>query len=122
MATNNQHINNLKFKIMPQGDRTGPMGQGSRTGRSSGFCTGNDTPGNTRGFGKGMHGRAGVGRGWGRGMGFGKAYSQSAFGLPRMTSKNKEDEIKLLKSQAEELKRLQQALEKKLGEMTKDNG
>ena len=107
---------------MPQGDRTGPMGQGPRTGRSSGLCSGYDTPGFTRGFGEGMHRGAGVGRGWGRGRVFGRAFSQFAFGMPWMSSRNKEDEIKLLKSQAEELKRLQQAIEKRLEEMTKDNG
>lgn len=30
---------------MPAGDRTGPMGQGSRTGRGLGFCSGNFEPG-----------------------------------------------------------------------------
>lgn len=30
---------------MPQGDRTGPQGQGKLTGRGMGFCTGFDTPG-----------------------------------------------------------------------------
>lgn len=30
---------------MPSGDRTGPMGQGPRTGRARGFCSGFDTPG-----------------------------------------------------------------------------
>jgi len=107
---------------MPQGDRTGPMGQGPRTGRSSGFCSGYNTPGYTRGFKEGMHRGAGVGKGLGRFRGFSKTSSQFAFGLPWMTSRTKEDEIKLLKSQAEELKRLQQAIEKRLEEMTKDIG
>ncbi len=30
---------------MPTGDRTGPMGQGPRTGRARGFCSGFDAPG-----------------------------------------------------------------------------
>jgi hypothetical protein len=30
---------------MPQGDRTGPMGQGPRTGRAFGFCSGYDNQG-----------------------------------------------------------------------------
>ncbi len=29
---------------MPSGDRTGPMGQGSMTGRGFGFCSENDIP------------------------------------------------------------------------------
>lgn len=41
---------------MPRGDRTGPMGQGPRTGRGMGFCAGNDVPGcaSGRGFGRGF--------------------------------------------------------------------
>lgn len=34
-----------KVNIMPTGDRTGPMGQGTRTGRARGFCSGFDAPG-----------------------------------------------------------------------------
>ncbi|NJK86808.1 MAG: DUF5320 domain-containing protein [Bacteroidales bacterium] len=36
---------------MAGGDRTGPLGQGSRTGRSLGFCSGYDTPGYEKNFG-----------------------------------------------------------------------
>ena len=52
---------------MPGGDRTGPRGLGSRTGRSLGYCSGYDSPGYTNpGFGRGF-GR-GLGRGFGRGL------------------------------------------------------
>ncbi len=50
---------------MPGGDRTGPRGLGSRTGRGLGYCAGYDTPGYIKGPGMGL------GRGWGRGGGFG---------------------------------------------------
>ena len=51
---------------MPQGDRTGPSGQGSMTGRRMGFCAGFNAPGfMNHGFGRGC------GRGFGRGRGFG---------------------------------------------------
>ena len=30
---------------MPTGDRTGPMGQGPRTGRGAGYCAGYENPG-----------------------------------------------------------------------------
>ncbi len=43
---------------MPKLDRTGPQGQGPRTGRGMGNCSG--TGGSGRGFGRGM------GRGFGR--------------------------------------------------------
>lgn len=54
---------------MPGGDRTGPRGLGSMTGRGLGYCAGYDTPGYTKGFGMGRV--WGGGRGWGRGRGLG---------------------------------------------------
>lgn len=51
---------------MPRGDRTGPAGLGSMTGRGLGYCAGYDTPGYTKGPGMGL------GRGWGRGIGYGR--------------------------------------------------
>ena len=71
---------------MPGGDRTGPAGDGSRTGRGLGYCLGYDSPGFTKGvprgggFGRGR-GR-GFGRGyWGRGRGFwrGEYYPDSYY-------------------------------------------
>ena len=61
---------------MPHGDRTGPMGQGSKTGRAMGYCSGSDGPGYMTGApvgagrrsGRGMSRDAGCGasRGFGR--------------------------------------------------------
>jgi hypothetical protein len=74
---------------MPRGDRTGPAGAGSKTGRAAGYCAGYSVPGYLnplpgRGFGRlgGGRGRGffGPGRGMGRGRGF--AYGYSATGLP----------------------------------------
>ena len=65
---------------MPRGDKTGPNGNGPKTGRGLGYCTGNNLPGfeNStatygRGNGFGNHFGNGYGRrnGYGRGMGFG---------------------------------------------------
>ncbi|MFX0155871.1 MAG: DUF5320 domain-containing protein [Candidatus Hodarchaeota archaeon] len=50
---------------MPGGDRTGPRGLGSMTGRGLGYCAGYDSPGYIKGPG------IGLGRGWGRGRGVG---------------------------------------------------
>ena len=69
---------------MPYGDRTGPWGRGSRTGRGAGYCAGSDMPGYMNpyvpmmglGWGRGRgfgHGR-GFGRGWGRGFGRGRGF------------------------------------------------
>jgi len=53
---------------MPGGDRTGPAGFGSRTGRGMGYCSGFDAPGYfNAGFGRPF----GAGRGGGRGRGGG---------------------------------------------------
>lgn len=72
---------------MPRGDRSGPMGMGSRTGRGLGYCSGANAPGFANaapgyggmgwrrgggmgaGMGRGMRG-GGFGRGGGRGRGF----------------------------------------------------
>ncbi len=58
---------------MPSGDRTGPWGRGSRTGRGLGYCSGTTHPGfmaAVSGFGFGR----GRGRGLGRGAGFGRGF------------------------------------------------
>ncbi len=60
---------------MPYGDRTGPEGRGSLTGRRAGYCAGNDRPGsyeNGFGFGAGRGFGLGRGRGRGGGRGFGR--------------------------------------------------
>ena len=60
-------------RTMPGGDRTGPMGMGTGSGRAAGYCAGFGMPGYMnpmagRGFGTGF----GRGRGaWGRGFGVG---------------------------------------------------
>ncbi len=70
---------------MPRGDRRGPDGAGPMTGRSLGYCAGNDKPGFTanaapqragRGFRNGSGCGPGFGRGSGRGrrMGYGRSF------------------------------------------------
>lgn len=53
---------------MPMGDRTGPTGQGPRTGRAAGYCAGMEEPGCVHrgpGFGSGRGGGRGRGgHGW----------------------------------------------------------
>ncbi len=70
---------------MPRGDGTGPMGQGSKTGRAMGYCSGYGAPGYVnpgRGwFGAGRGGMPwgeGRGRTWGggRGRGFGRGFGR----------------------------------------------
>jgi len=113
---------------MPRGDRTGPMGQGPETGRAFGYCEGFGYPGYMRGSGGGMgrgfgFGRGmgmGGGRGFGRGRYFGGAYAGSFAGNPWIPSMSKEDEVKILKSQSDELSRSQKDIEKRLEELEKE--
>jgi len=52
---------------MPGGDRTGPMGMGSMTGRGMGYCSGFQAPGFTNaGFGRCFAGRGRGNRFWAR--------------------------------------------------------
>ena len=65
---------------MPQGDRTGPQGQGPRTGRGQGRCNpkgGTPAPRSQGGIGTGRDQGQGVGRGAGRGQGKGRGAGQS---------------------------------------------
>lgn len=89
------------------------MGQGSMTGRGFGFCSGNDIPGFENGFG-------GLGR---RGRGFGRRnfwnWPFSNSGMLRHRIPDREEEVKMLKSQAESLKNSQKDIERRLGELEK---
>jgi hypothetical protein len=117
---------------MPRGDRTGPIGQGPVTGRGFGFCRGYDSPGFTKGFGGGIGRGMGFGRGagFGRGMGWGRGYGYGfhsgaynlglAPGYLPTPSISREDEIKMLKNQADALSRSQKDIEKRLGELEKE--
>ncbi|MBN2667010.1 MAG: DUF5320 domain-containing protein [Bacteroidales bacterium] len=115
---------------MPGGDRSGPMGQGPVTGRGLGFCTGYESAGFTKGAGYGSGRRFGMGRGMrfgmgGGGRGFGRfgafGYNPTAMqAYPQVAAMNKEDEIRLLKSQAEDLSRSQRDIEKRLKDLEKE--
>jgi len=66
---------------MPRGDRTGPAGLGSMTGRAVGYCVGHSVPGYANsipGRGRGF----GFGRGFGRGRGFGSGFGWQGVGYP----------------------------------------
>lgn len=115
---------------MPSGDRTGPSGMGPRTGRAFGYCSGFDTPGYVKGagggYGRGMGGGRGMGRGMGHGRGFhagwgfGYPSPQPAGQWPYPPEMNREDEIRMLKSQIDSLERSRKAMEKRLGELGKE--
>lgn len=84
---------------MPRGDKTGPEGRGSMTGRGLGNCSGSSEPGYTAGNsgrGNGLGGR-GYGFGRGQGRGFGRGCVQDHSGVTEKTLL--ENEIRILKDQ-----------------------
>ena len=113
---------------MPFGDRTGPLGQGPMTGRGAGYCAGYEAPGyaNPGGFGFGF----GRGRRRGFGRGFGRGYYGHA-GAPRWgwnvppvapTAPTREQELDMLKNQADALKHSLEEIEKRMQDLeTKAN-
>lgn len=87
---------------MPRGDRTGPLGQGSMTGRGMGFCSGNEFAGNAAGtFGRGM--ARGFRGGQGRRGGFSRfgnvGFEQNTEDAKQNRKRSIEDEIDFLKNQ-----------------------
>ena len=124
---------------MPRGDRTGPAGMGPMTGRSMGYCTGYDAPGYANpapGFGRGRgRGSWGAGPGWPGGGGRGWRHRYYATGLPGWArydyppawayghygpAMTEEQEVELLKDQAEALRREMEAITKRLEELEKE--
>ena len=94
---------------MPRGDKTGPNGNGSKTGLALGYCVGNNQAGfesntnrgNGRGFGRGNQNRNG--NGFGRGMGFG-SQQRGVSSLVDVSEKTLiENEINILKDQLKSL-------------------
>lgn len=89
---------------MPRGDRSGPNGQGCKTGRAAGFCSGNNEPGCTtageRGGKGGLGTRRSAGRGQGRGMnqGMGRGVRQHLGDMPA-AAPSSEDEALSRKAQ-----------------------
>ncbi|MBP6978197.1 MAG: DUF5320 domain-containing protein [Bacteroidales bacterium] len=113
---------------MPRGDRTGPMGQGPMTGRELGFCAGYDTPGYVkggggRGFGFGGRGyrrRWGWRGGWDQASYFGSSLHGYGRGVPLHEAFSRDEEIRMLKAEADTLKQAQKNIEKRLSDLEKE--
>ena len=101
---------------MPRGDKTGPMGNGSKTGRALGYCTENNQAGfesntdtydrgNRNGFGRGNHNRNGFGPGMGKRIGFQQKKSNfTQEEHPKVKEKTLiKNQINILKDQLESL-------------------
>ncbi len=86
---------------MPRGDKTGPTGMGSMTGRGLGYCNPNNNLGNNQGFGRGMGRGRRMGAGLGRRGWFNQGYADSTTNdqMKQMShdiSSLKEEVIKLI--------------------------
>ncbi len=90
---------------MPFKDGTGPLGQGPRTGRGAGFCSGFAVPGSMN-RGGGLFGR-------GRGGGRGRRNWQGAFGWPCGPT-SQYDELGALKAQAAFFERALDSIRKRI--------
>ena len=111
---------------MPRGDRTGPNGEGPGTGRNMGYCAGGLTPGfaNRPGLARGG---AWWGRGGGGGGGGGRGFRNrfyatgvpfSAYATPESAPRlGRNEEIGLLRSEAEHLHGKLADVERRLGEL-----
>ena len=88
---------------MARGDRTGPLGEGPKTGRGMGYCTGNEHPGYMyrhpnwgMRFGRRFRG-GGYRAGFGPGRGYGHYYPGHMADVSEKTLI--ENEIRILKDQ-----------------------
>ena len=123
---------------MPRGDGTGPMGAGPMTGRAAGYCAGFAAPGYVNPMAGGGYGR-GFGRGFGRGRGWGRGFAPAAFGgyaaapaVPGMGyapyglpsggayaagQPSREQELEILKAQAENTGMILEDIQKRIAEL-----
>lgn len=121
---------------MPHGDRKGPMGDGPKTGRAMGYCSGSDSPGYmtrvptdeswnigrgaNRGAGRGAGRRAGVGFCYRKTPGFGRAGRLAARGkspgyfYPESAQTGEESNIDVLENRIGSLKKELETLMGKL--------
>ncbi|MBD3383553.1 hypothetical protein GF407_01390 [candidate division KSB1 bacterium] len=113
---------------MPAGDGTGPAGMGPMTGRAAGYCTGygvpghmNPGPGRGRGFGRGMR----MGFRGGRGPMWGHGYSPYwygapvAYNTPATAAPTAQQEIDVLRSQAEYFENMLKEISQRIDELEK---
>ena len=107
---------------MPRGDTTGPMGSGPMTGRRAGFCAGYVVPGFVN---------------WAGGWGFGRRFGWGGFGRgrnatggplspgfapdwPVVRSLSREQEVDLLKAQAQGLQEALKRVNDRLDTLEKE--
>jgi hypothetical protein len=105
---------------MPRGDRTGPQGYGSMTGRGMGVCAGYDMPGFANPASVGL----GRGRGGGRGLGWRRGCGGwgGSVAYPVAPPVAQAPDSSQLKGQIDALERSLAALKQQLDTMEKESG
>ncbi|MEJ2657879.1 MAG: DUF5320 domain-containing protein [Desulfobacterales bacterium] len=112
---------------MPGFDRSGPMGAGPMTGGRRGLCN----PASL-GYGRGFSGPFGFGRGMGLGRGFRGGFGRGMgralgwrFGnyplYPPAYAQNPEEELHMLKAEADSLKNSLDMINRRIAEMEKSS-
>ena len=120
---------------MPGLDGTGPMGAGPMTGGGWGRCNPSGRSYATSGFGGGRGFRGGFGPGFGRGRGYGRGFGSRGaypptggwygpayydpYGSPY--SMNPEDEVNMLKGEADAVKSELDAINKRIEELQSES-
>lgn len=109
---------------MPGYDKTGPMGAGPMTGGRRGLCVGGDYPYNMygyAGYGRGRGFRRGFRGGFGAGgQRFGRRFSASVLPPRYEYPVSKEDEMEMLKADADAMNKSLEALQKRIAELKKE--
>lgn len=127
---------------MPGGDRTGPAGMGSMTGRGAGYCAGYSAPGYANpGGGRSFGGGRGMFGGRGRGRGFRNQYyatgqpgwsrygvmppwggaEEVPYGEPYYSPESDpKEETEMLRSQSDYLKQQLDNIKKRMAELEKE--
>ena len=95
---------------MPRGDKTGPNGRGSMTGRGMGYCAGFQTPG----F---------INQEFGRGRGCGRGFGLRRFGVAPVYDKpielTKKEKLKILEADKKDIETELKEIEKEIVELKK---
>ncbi len=98
---------------MPAGDRTGPEGMGSMTGRGAGYCA------------PGQMNNAGPGIGFGRGRGIGRGYGFRRFGnwaAAPYTPPTRDPQLDELKAQSKYLESELKTIRERIGNIESETG
>ena len=122
---NSLNSNHSEVTNMPFGNRKGPWGLGSKTGRAAGYCSGNPAPGYMNATARRFLRRGAPGRS--RGFGFGSRFRWRAGPTeadgqsgPLTPTAQGEEPLDALKAQAGHLREALDDIQRRIGELETD--